>query len=62
MAPNFGIAIDFVTEDSVFSPIGTLMSLIGSLLGSWTIYLSVIALTNAYRSATARPDVSRIFE
>ncbi|MEL7254551.1 MAG: hypothetical protein AAGL23_10285 [Pseudomonadota bacterium] len=62
LAPNFGIAIDFVTEDSVFSPVGTLMSLIGSLLGSWTIYLSVIALTNAYRSATARPDVSRIFE
>lgn len=62
LAPYFGMAVDFVTEDGAFSPIGSLMSFIGSLLGSWTIYLSVTALTNAYRSATARPDVSRIFE
>lgn len=61
-ASSSDISTDAVITGGSVSPLGVILSFIESLLGSWAIYLGVVALTNAYRSATARPDVSRIFE
>lgn len=62
LGPRFGLQTEPRSDLGAIEPIGLVVTFVGALLGSWTTYLSVIALNNAYRIATARPDVSRVFE